>query len=193
MILNVVLGLGTAITLATLNVRQHIKNLQNQVVYIELLGQSGGIWNWNRQTDEVQYAPKFREMLGFAGNDTDSFPENIKASRDRIHADDMAVFEERLANQQQTRKPFSVEFRMLDMPTRCLIATEPRSEQQEPSSTLKTARNMNTSSKKAIRNSNASLSRLRTTFKNPCERSQDSVNFSNNGTPTRSTKKDKAT
>lgn len=114
MILNVVLGLGTAITLATLNVRQHIKNLQNQVVYIELLGQSGGIWNWNRQTDEVQYAPKFREMLGFAGNDTDSFPENIKASRDRIHADDMAVFEERLANQQQTRKPFSVEFRMLD-------------------------------------------------------------------------------
>ncbi|ELP31046.1 PAS/PAC sensor signal transduction histidine kinase [Rhodopirellula baltica SWK14] len=114
MILNVVVGLCTAITLATLNVRQHIKNLQNQVVYIELLGQSGGIWNWNRQTDEVQYAPKFRELLGYASDDTESFPENLKASRDRIHADDIAIFAERLAHQKQTRKPFSVEFRMLD-------------------------------------------------------------------------------
>ncbi|GAB5516687.1 MAG: PAS domain-containing sensor histidine kinase [Rhodopirellula baltica] len=114
MILNVILGLGTAITLATFNVRQHIKNLRNQVVYIELLGQSGGIWNWNRQTDEVQYAPKFRELLGYAGDDTESFPENVSASRDRIHAEDIAIFADRLANQKQTRKPFSVEFRMLD-------------------------------------------------------------------------------
>ncbi|WDQ17182.1 sensor histidine kinase [Rhodopirellula sp. P2] len=112
MFLNVLLGLGTAVTLSTLSVRQHLKDLQNQVVYIQLLGESGGIWNWNRQTNEVQYAPKFRQMLGYEGTDRQSFPENWTALHDCLHPDDLPLFSENLTTQLKSRVPFSIDVRI---------------------------------------------------------------------------------
>ncbi|MCC9642885.1 PAS domain-containing protein [Rhodopirellula sp. JC740] len=113
MLLNVAVAIATAILLATLSIRQHLSDLRNRVVYIRLLGESGGIWNWNRQNDEVEYAPKFRRLLGFEGDDTKSIPNTIQASRDRIHPEDLASFDEQLVQQRESKKPFSAEFRML--------------------------------------------------------------------------------
>ncbi|MFG0263531.1 MAG: PAS domain-containing protein, partial [Rhodopirellula sp. JB055] len=113
MLLNVILGIGAATTLATVSIGQHVRDLQTQVVYIRLLGESGGIWNWNRQTDHVQYAPKFRQLLGYDRNDRHAFPETFQAFRERIHPDDSDEFFDQLNAQQRTREPFTVEFRML--------------------------------------------------------------------------------
>ncbi len=55
---------------------------------IDLLSYSDGVWDWTVGTDEVRYAPGWRKMLDFDGDDAVGFPETLQAFTDRIHGDD---------------------------------------------------------------------------------------------------------
>jgi PAS domain S-box-containing protein len=57
---------------------------------IELLSYSDGVWDWTVGTDEVTYAPGWRKMLGFDGDDQFGFPDSLEAFTQRIHDDDRA-------------------------------------------------------------------------------------------------------
>ncbi|MFN3750819.1 MAG: EAL domain-containing protein [Thiobacillus sp.] len=50
-----------------------------------LEGSGDGIWDWNPQTDEAFYSKRWKEMLGYAG---DEFPGTGSAALTRIHPED---------------------------------------------------------------------------------------------------------
>ncbi|APZ93456.1 PAS domain-containing protein [Fuerstiella marisgermanici] len=75
-------------------------------------GTNDGLWDWNVQTDEVWYAARFRELLGFEGDDIIAFPNQLKSFIDRLHPEDrvrvMRSFDDHLEN----RRPHDEEYRL---------------------------------------------------------------------------------
>lgn len=55
---------------------------------VELLGTTDGVWSWQVGTDICDYAPGFRKILGFDGDDLAAFPQTIEAFQERVHPDD---------------------------------------------------------------------------------------------------------
>ncbi|WP_197993004.1 PAS domain S-box protein [Gimesia aquarii] len=56
---------------------------------IELLSVTDGVWDWKVDTGEVWYAPGWRKMLGYAGDDIKGIPNTLEAFDSRIHPDDI--------------------------------------------------------------------------------------------------------
>lgn len=79
---------------------------------VDLLGTSDGVWDWIPGTEGASYAPGFRKILGFSGDDIEGFPDQLSSFLDRVHQDDKDAlwrcFEESLA----TRKPLTHEYRI---------------------------------------------------------------------------------
>jgi diguanylate cyclase (GGDEF)-like protein/PAS domain S-box-containing protein len=72
-------------------------------------GSNDGIWDWNVRTGEVYYSARYKELLGYAG---DEFPHQIETFLDLLHPDDREV---RLAALNEHRKhgiPYDAEFRL---------------------------------------------------------------------------------
>jgi PAS domain S-box-containing protein len=74
-------------------------------------GSSAGIWDWNILTDEVFYAPRFREMIGQeieAG-----FPSRISSFWEVLHPEDRSAVQAALAASLSPQNtPYDVEYRM---------------------------------------------------------------------------------
>ncbi|MFG0333500.1 MAG: PAS domain S-box protein, partial [Maioricimonas sp. JB049] len=72
-------------------------------------GSSDGLWDWNILTDEVYYAPRFKELLGFTDEE---LPNRFESFEAHLHPDDRegthAALREHLAN----RVPYDVEYRL---------------------------------------------------------------------------------
>ncbi len=72
-------------------------------------GSSNGLWDWNILTNEVFYAPRFKEMIGYSGaemsNTFDAWSSKIHPEeRDRV----LAAVQDHLEN----RVPFDIEYRL---------------------------------------------------------------------------------
>ena len=50
-----------------------------------LEGAGDGVWDWNVQTDDVDFSPRYREMYGFSDEDVTL---NAKQWQERIHPED---------------------------------------------------------------------------------------------------------
>lgn len=50
-----------------------------------LEGAGDGVWDWNVQTDDVEFSPRYREMYGFSDEDVSM---NAKQWQERIHPED---------------------------------------------------------------------------------------------------------
>jgi PAS domain S-box-containing protein len=72
-------------------------------------GSTDGLWDWDLRTSEVYYAPRFKELLGYAD---DEF-ENVFASFEtHLHSDDRAPTLTAVGRHVDDREPFSVECRL---------------------------------------------------------------------------------
>lgn len=72
-------------------------------------GSSNGLWDWNILTNEVFYAPRFKEMIGYSGSE---MPNNFDAWSSKLHPAErdrvLAAVQEHLEN----RVPFDIEYRL---------------------------------------------------------------------------------
>jgi PAS domain S-box-containing protein len=72
-------------------------------------GSSDGLWDWNVLTDEVYYAPRFKELLGYE----DAEMENVFASfESRLHPDDRERTLQAVRAHLEQRVPYDVEYRL---------------------------------------------------------------------------------
>jgi two-component system, cell cycle sensor histidine kinase and response regulator CckA len=74
-----------------------------------VLGSASGLWDWNIQTNEVFYAPRFKEMLGY---EDDEFPGVLASFVDHVHPDDQSGASLAVKQHLRDRLPFNVEYRL---------------------------------------------------------------------------------
>jgi len=76
-----------------------------------LEGAGDGVWDWNIQTQEVNYSNRWRAMLGYGENDSIPIPQEL--ARSLVHPDDLAyvlnIAEDYLAG---NRQAYIAEFRL---------------------------------------------------------------------------------
>ncbi|MCA9057146.1 MAG: PAS domain S-box protein [Planctomycetaceae bacterium] len=51
-------------------------------------GAADGLWDWDIETGEVWYAPRFRELLGYGTQDSEQFPSLRSSFVNHLHPDD---------------------------------------------------------------------------------------------------------
>ena len=72
-------------------------------------GSSDGLWDWDLKTDSVYYSDRFKELLGYAGNE---FPNVIDSLRDHVHPEDRAATFAAIDQHLKDRHPYDVECRL---------------------------------------------------------------------------------
>jgi diguanylate cyclase (GGDEF)-like protein/PAS domain S-box-containing protein len=74
-------------------------------------GANDGIWDWNLETNEVYFSPRWKAILGHVDSEVSSSPSEWL---DRIHRDDLELVQRHLAQHREGRSAhFECEFRML--------------------------------------------------------------------------------
>ena len=72
-------------------------------------GSTGGVWDWDIASGGVYYSPRFRDLLGYAG---DEFPNSFTAWEQKIHPDDLPRVREALEGHLTRRAPYRVDYRI---------------------------------------------------------------------------------
>ena len=72
-------------------------------------GNYTGIWDWDKLTDTVYFAPRWKKIIGF---DDDEFPNDIEAWKERIHPEDYEMVVETNRNLSPTTPCFEIEYRI---------------------------------------------------------------------------------
>ena len=80
---------------------------------LAVAGSNDGIWDWDVRTNEVYYAPRFKELLGFRD---DEFDNSFAAFETALHPDDRQETLELVHRHLKDREPYDVEYRLL---TKC--------------------------------------------------------------------------
>ncbi|HVU22677.1 MAG TPA: PAS domain-containing protein [Opitutus sp.] len=76
--------------------------------HLAVSGSHAGLWDWNPQTDEIFFAPRFKELLGYADAE---FPHDLARWRELIHPDDRPKRFARLKAHLESCEPYDDEFR----------------------------------------------------------------------------------
>ncbi len=77
---------------------------------LAVAGSNDGIWDWDIRTNEVYYAPRFKELLGF---DDDEFENTFAAFQSHLHPDDCDSTLVNIQRHLQDHVPYDVEYRLL--------------------------------------------------------------------------------
>ncbi|MDJ0574579.1 MAG: PAS domain S-box protein, partial [Xenococcaceae cyanobacterium MO_234.B1] len=72
-------------------------------------GSSNGLWHWNILTNEVFFAPRFKEILGYTDEE---FPDNFEAWSTRLHPEDYDHVLAAVHNHLENHVPFNIEYRL---------------------------------------------------------------------------------
>jgi len=86
-----ILGISRDIT-DIYNSNEHIKKLSERME-LALLGNNDGIWDWNLQTDEVYYSPRWKEMLGYKD---DELANKFSVWEEHVHPEDKEMVLEKV-------------------------------------------------------------------------------------------------
>ncbi|OHU84276.1 MULTISPECIES: PAS domain-containing hybrid sensor histidine kinase/response regulator [Pseudoalteromonas] len=79
---------------------------------LAIRGSHDGLWDWDLEKQHIYFAPRFRELLGYDKDDTDSFPNDLKAFASHLHKKDLLLLQEQLHYHFKYSKPFDVELRV---------------------------------------------------------------------------------
>ena len=78
--------------------------------HLAVAGSNEGVWDWNLETDQMWYSPRWKAILGYA---EDEFPDNRHAWLERVHPDDRAALDDALkAHLRQQADIFQCEYRI---------------------------------------------------------------------------------
>ncbi|MGF1481769.1 MAG: PAS domain-containing protein, partial [Cyanophyceae cyanobacterium] len=77
--------------------------------WLAVQGSREGLWDWDILTHQVYFAPRFKEILGYA---TAEMPNELKAWEAKLHPDDRARVLAALHNHLESRIPFDIEYRL---------------------------------------------------------------------------------
>lgn len=70
-----------------------------------------GVWDWNLQTDELYFSPRWKHMLGY---EEDEISNHLSEWLNRIHPDDLESFNRTIADRQEgTTSHFEIQYRLL--------------------------------------------------------------------------------
>ena len=72
-------------------------------------GSNDGLFDWNIETGEIYYSPRFKELLGYPDHE---LPNTLDMHFDRIHPDDSERVLARIKSHLKDRVPFDVEYRI---------------------------------------------------------------------------------
>jgi len=73
-------------------------------------GTSDGLWDWNVETSEVWYSPRFKELLGYG--ERDPFPNVLESFADRLHPDDKEATWSAIKSHFEDYAPYDVQYRL---------------------------------------------------------------------------------
>src|SRR5207249_2375824 len=76
---------------------------------LAVTGSNDGLWDWNIDTGEVYYSPRFRELLGYTERE---MGDNVEAFNSRLHPEDKPAHEQAIDGHLQRGGPFDIEMRM---------------------------------------------------------------------------------
>ena len=103
---------GLARDITTLKVTQEWLSESQERFEFAVQGTTDGLWDWNIETNEVWYAPRFRELLQLTDAHPDQFLNQLSSFTDRLHPDDrervLTSFDEHLEN----KTPHDEEYRL---------------------------------------------------------------------------------
>jgi PAS domain S-box-containing protein len=105
-------GLATEVAKRLETQHQLEEALNSRRAMIRLLGETDGVWDWHVGTDKVEYAPGFRRLFGFDGDDKKGFPNELKSLAERIHVDDREDLWSAQTLGMNAGAPFTHEFRI---------------------------------------------------------------------------------
>ena len=75
-------------------------------------GTSDGLWDWEVGRNEVWYAGRFRELLGYDPNDEAAFPSTLESFDSRLHPDDYESTWTSVNRHLEDGAPYNVEYRL---------------------------------------------------------------------------------
>ncbi|MBF0381656.1 MAG: response regulator [Magnetococcales bacterium] len=77
---------------------------------LAMKGANDGVWDWNLQTDEIYFSPRWKSMLGYGDEELENIPDTW---RSRLHPDDHErVIEHKKEYLAGELEKFSIEFRI---------------------------------------------------------------------------------
>jgi PAS domain S-box-containing protein len=76
---------------------------------LAVAGSNDGIWDWDVRTNEVYYAPRFKELLGFSD---DEFENTFASFETHLHPDDLEPTLGMVRQHLEHRQPYDVEYRL---------------------------------------------------------------------------------
>jgi PAS domain S-box-containing protein len=72
-------------------------------------GAKEGVWDWNVETGDVVYSPRWKEMLGYA---EDEIEPHLRAWKKLLHPDDKPIADALHAGVMRNQQPYEGEFRL---------------------------------------------------------------------------------
>ncbi|MFY8350914.1 response regulator [Pseudoalteromonas sp. SSM20] len=75
-------------------------------------GSNDGLWDWDLTKDSVFYSPRFRELLGYEGDDEKAFPSTLASFDKAVHPDDKARVDNCVEQHLQNNTPYDIEYRL---------------------------------------------------------------------------------
>lgn len=79
---------------------------------LAIAGSNDGIWDWDVSSDVAYYSPRYREMMGYSGDDTLNFPDLIGSFYNTLHPDDKEQVLSLLDQHLKGDAPFDTTFRL---------------------------------------------------------------------------------
>ena len=76
---------------------------------LAVAGSNDGIWDWDVRTNEVYYAPRFKELLGFRDDEFDNTFASFEMS---LHPEDRAPTLAKVRRHLEHHEPYDVEYRL---------------------------------------------------------------------------------
>ena len=68
-----------------------------------------GFWDWNLDTDDIYFSPRYYTMLGY---EPDELPIKLKTWVDLMHPDDQKTIVPEIENYVKNARPYEIEFRL---------------------------------------------------------------------------------